>query len=418
MNTYSSKKVFHNFFSLGFVQVINALLQLLVIPYVIARVGMENYGVVAVAQVVMFYLATFADYGFNLTATRDVSVHRDNPELIAGVFYRVFVSKLILCVFAFLLLLLLSAVFPFIRQHFVLYCMAFMFVPGQAAIPSWFFQGMERMQVLALLNLFSRLLFVALVFLFVKGPGDTALFLFFSGLGNLVAGIAGMLLAIRLFGLRRQPVSRTDIIRLLREGWPVTISNLSMNVIQYGNIFILRIFTNDLVAGYYGVAERIFFAIKQGLVIFSQAVYPRVCQLAGQGLTGVVSFFRRVFAPFFLVVVAGCAVVAAAAPYILHFFTKDNNSAAIFALRMFCLLIPVICLNIPGTLSLLAFNRKESYFAIYTGAAVLCIVANLLLARYFQAEGTIAAIFITEICITAGVSLAISRYSRQISTHT
>jgi O-antigen/teichoic acid export membrane protein len=73
-----NNRLIYNFFSLGFVQVINSSLQLLVIPYVIIKIGAEGYGVIAIAQVVMFYLSTFSEYGFNQSATRTISVNRDD----------------------------------------------------------------------------------------------------------------------------------------------------------------------------------------------------------------------------------------------------------------------------------------------------------------------------------------------------
>ncbi len=405
MSIASNKHLLKNFFSLGLVQVINSLLQLLVIPYVISRIGVERFGVVAVAQVIMFYLATLTDYGFNQTGTREVSINRDNPAALSAIYFRVLFSKGLLCCIAFVIFLLLTLIFPFIRQHFLLYLMAFLFVPGQAAVPSWFFLGLERMQLLAAVILFSRLVFVALVFIFIKGPGDSLLFIFFLGAGNLLAGIIAMVLASRMFRLVYQRISFSEVKVSLREGWSVTVTNLSMNSIQYGNIFILRLFTNDLVAGYYSVAEKIFFTMKQGLVVFSQSVYPRACQLAGAGVGQLGQFFRKVFPPFFVVVVSGCIGVALLAPQILYFFMKEGNAEAIFMLRMFCIILPVVCLNIPGTTSLLALDRKKSYFTIYTAAALLCIAANVVLAGYYQARGTIAAIFITEVFITVGVSL-------------
>lgn len=395
-----------NFFSLGFVQVVNSLLQLLVMPYVIARIGVDQYGVVAVAQVLMFYLSTFSEYGFNQTGTRDVSLNRENGLALSGIFSRVMLTKLVLCVASFVVLLLLAAVVPFIRDHFVLYCMAFVYVPGMALIPAWYLQGHERMRELAVVNLSSRLLFVLLVFLFIKNARDAALYVFFLGLCSLLPGLISTLSTWKKDSLQWMPVSRKEINALLKEGWHITASNLSMNIIQYGNIFILRLFANDLVTGYYGVAERIFFSLKQGLVVFSQAAYPRVCVLAADGAGAVQQFYRRYFRPFFLMVLMGSALVALAAPYILGFFLPHTDPGAVILLRMFCMVLPLICLNIPGSLALLAFDKRKKYFRIYGSAVLVSVLLNFAGAYYAEARGTLAAILGTELFITTGVTIA------------
>lgn len=409
MKALNIRQLFRNFFSLGSAQVAGSLLQLLIIPFVIRKIGIENFGIIAVAQVIMFYLGTLTDYGFNQTATREVSLNRTDNKTLSTIFFQAYYSKLFLCIISFILLLLLSLVFTFIQQHFWLYCLGFMFVIGQAAMPLWFLQGLEKMQWAALATILSKLIFVLLVLVFIKGPGDAPLFLLFMGLGSLLTGFASTAIIVRLQKLKWQKINVKEIISSLKEGWPITGTNLSMNVIQYGNLFILRLFTNDVTAGYFAVAERIFFAVKQVLVIFSQAVYPKVCQLAMEGGEHLQLFFKKIFFPFFCTIIGGSILLYFLSPPILDFFTGEINSVSVFILRMFCFLLPVICLNLPGALALLAFDYKRKYFLIFFSAMLLCIVSNIVLANYFQSDGTVSAVFITEMFITAFTIAALKR---------
>ncbi len=404
-----NNRLIYNFFSLGFVQVINSSLQLLVIPYVIITIGAAGYGVIAIAQVVMFYLSTFTEYGFNQTATRTISVNRDDRERVSQIFFRVLFSKMILCVIAFVLLSVLLLVVPVFRTHLFLYLMAFVFVVGQALLMNWFFQGMEKMWFIVLTTLIGRILFVILVFLFIKNKEDDFLFLFFMGIGNILAGVIGMMIAYRLYRFKFKSPGRAEILEELKEGWHFTVTNLSMNTCQYANIFILRFFTNDLIVGYFSIAERIFFTVKQGLVIFSQSVYPRVCLLIQNGKDQVTGFFKRVYFPFLLCVLAGSILLYVFTPRVLFFFSGKEAVHSVFILRMLCIVLLVVCLNIPSTLTLLAMNQKKEYFRIYTLGGILNILSNIILASFFQTTGTIIAIFITEIFITVGVIYVSSR---------
>lgn len=400
MEQVNKKRLARNFFSLSLVQGINALLQLLVVPFVIAKIGMENFGVVAVAQVIMFFLATLAEYGFGQTGSRAVSLKKDDRNELSNLFFGSIYTKLFLCVSAFLLLLLLSVVFPVIREHFALYCMAFVFVPGQASLPSWFFQGMEKLHWAALSLLFSKIVFVALVFLFIRQPDDAALLTFFLGTGNLVAGVIASVFVIRVFRLHYIKPSFKKVIASLKDGWPVTATNLTMNFMQYGNLFILRLYTNDLSAGYFSVAERVYFAMKQVLTAFSQTIYPNVCRLAEQGGKMLKLYYRNIFTPFFLLTIIASAAVALFAPQITGFFIHEQHDEAILLLRLLCIAVPVVCLNMPGSLTLLATDKKKTYFLVYAAGMLVCVTANLALAPIFGARGTITAIYLTELTIT------------------
>jgi PST family polysaccharide transporter len=409
MEQINKKKLVLNFFSLSLVQGINALLQLLIVPFIIAKIGVENFGVAGVAQVVMFFLGTLAEYGFGQAGSREVALYRSDKKRLSALFFGSIYTKIFLCLVAFVLLLLLSVVFPVIKNHFALYCMAFLYVPGQASLPSWFFQGMEKLHWAALSTLFSKIIFVSLVFVFIKGPGDTALFTFFLGLGNLVIGAAATVFVIKKFALHSSKFSFSKIIHTLRDAWPITFSNLTMNFMQYGNLFLLRLFTNDLVAGYFSVAERIYFAMKQVLTAFSQTIYSNICQVSVQGGPALKKYFNKIFRPFLLLTTISSLLTAILAPYIIHFFIHEHNSDAVFVLRMLCVAVPVVCLNIPGSLSLLALNKTKRYFLIYTTGFILCIVANIVLVPLYGPTGTILSVYTTELFITTCTVLALMK---------
>src|ERR1043166_5789302 len=179
----------YNFSSLSFIQIANFLLSLIVIPHVIRNVGADGFGVIAVAQVVMFYLAAFTDYGFNQTATKDIAVNKSDNQKVSRIFFTVLASKIIVCLLAFVLLMILVLIVPFFSNHFKLYLLAFAFVIGQTFLVTWFYQGIEKMHYIAITSLIARLIFVALVFIFIRNRQDNSLFLFFMGLGNVVAGL-------------------------------------------------------------------------------------------------------------------------------------------------------------------------------------------------------------------------------------
>lgn len=398
-----SKPLTLNFFSLGFVQAINVVLQLIVIPFVVSIIGAEGFGIVAVAQVLMYFLSTFTEFGFNQTATRSIALAGDDRDEISRIFYRVYLTRIILCVIAFLVLLLLVSIVPIFRENRFLYLTGFAFVIGQTLMLNWFFQGLEKMWFIAIFTLLARVLFVVFIFLLLKNPGEGYYFLFLLGAGGIIAGIISFIFSVYRFKLRYHRPLAADISNELKEGWKFTLTNLSQNSCQYANLFILRLFTNDLVAGYFSIAEKIYFTAKQVLVIFSQSAYPAVCRLVENGKEQVRAFFKQNFIPFFIAVALGSALVFVLAPYILYFFSGEESVHSVFYLRMFSVAVLIICLNIPSTLILLARNQRKSYFRIYLWGGMINIVANILLAYFFQSTGTIAAIFITEVFITLGV---------------
>jgi O-antigen/teichoic acid export membrane protein len=72
-------------------------------------------------------------------------------------------------------------------------------------------------------------------------------------------------------------------------------------------------------------------------------------------------------------------------------------------LRALCGALVINCLNIPSTLVLLATNRQRSYFTVYMLGALINIVGGIVLVHFFQVDGVLFAIYLTELFITIGV---------------
>jgi PST family polysaccharide transporter len=395
-------RIFSNFMALGILQGTNFLLPVLVMPFVINRIGADGYGIVAVAQVVLLIFCTVSDYGFNLTATRALALHRDDAAKNARLFFTVLAAKMVICAVLFVLLILLVTLVPFFKQHFQLYLFGFTWVLGQSLLVSWFFQGVEKMKYITIYTLLARLLFVALVFAFIRQRSDIRFFILFMGIGSLVAGIASIFQAIRLCKLQVVRPLWSDIIHELKEGWPVMLSNISINTFLSINVFILRLFTNDLVAGYYSVAEKIFLATRQVPVMFSQVIYPPLCQLLQKGKEATRPFFKSVYVPFLLLVLLGEGLLFCFSSFIVSFFLGANSGNAVLLLRLFCLGPIIVCLHVPASQLLMAANHKKNYLRVLSWGTVLNVICNLLLVRVWGSLGTTISVLLTELFITAG----------------
>jgi polysaccharide transporter, PST family len=406
-STNGRNRVFSNFMALGILQGTNFLLPVLVMPFVIKRIGADGYGVVAVAQVVMLIFCTVTDYGFNLTATRALALQRDAVEKNARLFFTVLAAKMVICTVLFGVLLVLITWIPFFKPHFQLYLFGFTWVIGQSLLVSWFFQGMEKMKYITVFTLLSRLLFVVLVFAFIRQKSDNRFFILFMGVGSMVAGILSIFQAIRIWKL---PVARpkwNEVVHELKEGWPVMLSNISINTFLSINVFILRLFTNDLVAGYYSVAEKIFLAIRQIPVMFSQVIYPPLCQMVQKGSATTRHFFRSVYMPFLLLVLMVSVLLFVFSSYVISLFLGHESANAVVLLRLFCLGPVIVCLHIPASQLLMAFNQKKNYLRVLVGGTIINVICNLLLVQVWGPVGTAISVLLTELFITVGFNRAL-----------
>ncbi|WP_367615708.1 flippase [Pontibacter liquoris] len=418
INKYLSgekKTVLQSFMSLGAIQATNYLLPLITLPYIIRVIGTDKFGTVAFAQAVLGYFAVVVEYGFGLSATRDISINRENTDRLSKTFSEVIMVKLLLAVSCFLILLLTLLFIPKFSAEAPLFIMGFSLVMGQSIVPVWFFQGMEQMKYLTYLNLGAKSVFAILTFVVIREQSDYIYLILLSSLGNILSGIVGMWIAFTKFRIRFRMPAFSHIIAQLKEGWPIFLSNFSITSYNNVNIIVLGFFTSATIVGYYSIVEKVIWVIRQLLGAFSGAIFPHVCKLTTNSHAEIKAFFKTVFVPFFILIFVGSGILFVFSDLIVLLISGESIPQASFLLKILSVVPVIVVLNNPPYQILVAYNMKKSYSTILVCGALLNGLLNLTLVPAFSAIGTTAAIIFTEVFITLGLYLVLELKHKQYS---
>lgn len=415
MTNLFKNRIFKNFAALSAVQVVNYLVPLLVVPLVLRIIGIERFGVVAFMQSVAMILAGICDYGYNIAATRRVSIHRDSKHELSSIVSRVLSTKLFLFIVAGLMMLAVHHLFPQRFGDAPMLAAAMAIVLGNVLLPQWFFLGMEQMRYLTYLNTASKILYLLLIVLLVRQPGDAYLVLLLFGLSNILFALIALGLIKKMFHISFGAISIKALWSELVTGKPLFVSNLSTTSILNVNTFILGLFVQGATLGYFGVAEKIVLAMIQLLSTFSQATFPAVCSLASRADANqaIKSFMRRHHLVFIIItpLIIGSAILFAAP--ITTLMVGGAAPEAAFYLRLLLLVPLLIMFNIPPSQVLLAFGFNRTYQNIFLAAAILNLLLNLLGAHFFGATGTSIGMILTHIFLTSTLYIGLKQYHHE-----
>ena len=197
----TKKRIFKNILSLSILQGGNYILPLITIPYLLRVIGIDYFGLLAFANAIVVYFLIFSDYGFDLSATNKIAIFRENRSKVNDVFCSVLLIKLTIASIGFLILLLMTYLISKLSLHREIYLYTYGLVFGQALIPLWLFQGMEKMKYMTIFNLLAKVTATVSIFIFIKTTEDFFLVPILTAMGYILAGISSLYWSIKGFGL-------------------------------------------------------------------------------------------------------------------------------------------------------------------------------------------------------------------------
>ena len=268
------KIIAKNYVALLFIQGTNFILPLIIFPYLVRNLGSEKYGLVMVAQSVALFLTIIVDFGFNISATREVANLKNDKEKLSQFYWNVFSIKLVLIIITFLLLLGLIICVDKFSEDPLIYLFSFGLVLGQAIFPTWFFQGIEKMQVITIVNVAAKLFFTISLFFVVLSPSDYQYVPIFNGLGFVISGLFGFVFSLQYVKFIFPKLSQVK--EIIENSSSLFFSNFAVSLYTSSNTLILGFFAGDSMAGVYASMEKLILAIKSLYSPFYQAIFPNL----------------------------------------------------------------------------------------------------------------------------------------------
>ncbi len=113
-------------------------------------------------------------------------------------------------------------------------------------------------------------------FIFVQEESDFLIAPILTAFGFIISGIWSLFLIRKEFGIKFV-WQKIEILRgYIIDGWHIFISSFGINLYKNNAIFILGIFTDDVIVGYFAIAKKVIDALNQIASIISGVIFPYV----------------------------------------------------------------------------------------------------------------------------------------------
>jgi PST family polysaccharide transporter len=406
-----------NVLALYSVHSFNYIFPLLTVPFLTRVLGPAGWGGVAFAQSLGAVMVLFIEYGFALSASREVAVRRDDRAWLSRTLGAVTAAKSVLSAAALIAALGCSHYVAYLREHPALFWAAVLGAIAQGMSPIWFYQGLERLGLTSTVDIVCKSAGLITIFALIRSPSQGWLVLGIYACAALAATVIVYVLAIREFGIRR-PSSR-QAFEELRRGFTLFLFKGSVALYTSGNVFILGLMAGPEAVAAYAAAERITKSALGLLGPLNQALYPHVNRVLRDGRDKAARLVRRVFTTTILMTSLLAIVLIALAPPVVRILLGSGFRDSVSPLRILALLLPVIgASNVLGVQWMLPLHRDKAFNALVISAGIINLILACLLAPQYGASGMAAAVLSAETFVTAGcIVYVIMRHVNPFSLH-
>jgi PST family polysaccharide transporter len=399
-----NKTLVQNFSSLTILQISNYLFPIITFPYLVRVLGPDKFGLVNFAAAFVAYFNVFTDYGFNLSATKDISINRNNPAKVNEIFSTILVIKFILFIVSLILFSVLVFTIPRFSASSDIYIYSFMIVLGTVLFPGWFFQGMEKMKYITITNVTVKVIWAVLVFTLIRSADDVLLLVILNGCSFIFIGLFSLILLIKIFKVKFIAPSISQIKMQLINGWYVFVSTASITLYTTSNVFILGLFAGNEVVGYFAAADKIRIAVQGLFGNAGQTVFPHLSKMFEESKKEAVIFVKKYRNySVSIAVILTVMLFALAKPIVLIVLGNGYEpSVNVFRIILFLPLI-ILLSNIYGIQVMLNLNYKKEFFRIILFAGIVNLILSFILVPFYFEIGTAIAVVTTETVVTVGM---------------
>ena len=386
-------------------QVLNYLIPLIVWPYLMKVLGAEQFGFFSFGFAVAQYLIIIVDFGFNLSATKQIALAKNNPQEINRIFTATLCAKAGLLAVSFLILVVISLIPCYVIYRPVMLIM-FLMTVSCTFFFVWLFQGLGKIRKISIINGLSKIAILPFVFLFVKSPQDMLLAAVLQSCGYLLTAIVVVIYIHHHHYASFCKIKTSDVREMLRQSTPLFVSTAASSVYTMLFIVIIAWFVTPDEVGKYSAADKL---MRYSTVILwvplSQAFFPLISALSKDDFAKGRKIVRK------LVIIVACGalllggVLFFAAEPLCTLLGKGYSGMHLITRIMSVLPLFIATGGIIGQLGIVALGDEKSktmYRNIYIAAACLSVCLVIPLTNCFSSVGASIAAVVTEcfVCIS------------------
>lgn len=381
-------------------QIFNTVIPLITLPYITRILSKTAYGEFSLALNWVGYFQVIVEYGFGFTGARMTATRKSDDEL--KTIRSIIVSARIVLLIVSLALFFLVISFSRANSQFAMcMLMLFLMVVATAFQQNWFFQGMEELKSLAIINITSRITSVVLIFVFVRKTEDLLLYCFLHVSTTVISSIIGNIIVSRKYNVGWERTNIRAILIELKKAWPLFISAAMTKIFANIGVTILGIVSTSEIVGVYSAINRIPYVLICLFSPISQVLYPRLCKSFLEGFGCGVKKTKKYATPVLAFFIAcGGLIAVFHKPIVRVAFGAVYEDYAMLVIPFIVWVFISIVNNFLGIQILVASGHQKEYGKAFSISVMIMLPIMAVFGYMYDAYGIATASMCSEGILT------------------
>lgn len=393
-----AKRLRHSIFVLLLLQGGQNLSSLILLPLLTRALGAKGYGELGFCIAFIGYFVLFVEWGFGLGASQQIAIHREDKHKRSQIFWDVFASKFFLAFIGTIVLFIATYFFAIVRPHALLLWLVYLSAIAMVFAPSFYYQGIEKLEGMFLINLVIRFASLPIIFLLVKDINDIAWAIGIQSGALLLAALINFIVLLRSGSLMWVRPSKEGVIYSLTSNFPLFLSSASTGIFASSVIVLLGLVSGSLAVGYFVGAFNLIKAGQGLLAPLSQVMFPRLSHLFKHARDEAITALKKVFVLQSGITLSMTVVAFTLAPIILPILMGQGFDHSVFVFQVLTPLFFLSALtNLLGQQAMIPLGFHDAYTRVIVLGSVVGLVLVGILGYLFSATGAAVSLVLAEL---------------------
>ena len=407
--------------SLGFngtVNIISTIVGLLVpfiyYPYVLRVLGPENYGIFSFSEAFAYYFTVLATLGIKAYAGRELASHKNDLVFCKTLLRDVFLISLVTTSISLISYSIIIIVNDTFSTEKLLYMIMGFYIVFSGLNIEWYYSGKERFDLIAIRNISSKLLMVALVFITVKKQSDYCLFA--VCVVGMLYGLPMIFNYIGLFfdkSLRKSRLpSKIELKSHLKPIFYLSLMTIGSNLFSGVDRIMLKLLADNTAVGLYESAIKLPLVFDSIIYALSAVLVPRLAFFAkNNDIANMNASIKKIGSVALFISIPALLSCCFFSSEIIYIFAGEDYLASSQTLIIYSfIIILTVFASIFGREVLIAMKKERLLFVFLLIAGVINLILNFVLIPLYSFNGAAISTIVSNLVYVVVMMVANAKY--------